>query len=103
METERLGSIKNDPQIKTMGRDPFNYLDAREPPPKPSAELIAQPFQFPFAATALSQMELIEEDKLKDPSIFPPGRLDEDGQQVDLRHIPNGHAVPHQIQGWKTR
>jgi hypothetical protein len=39
----------------------------------------------PITTAAYSQLALIPEDNIKDPKLFPPGKYDEDLQQVDLR------------------
>jgi len=55
--------------------------DALAPAAQSRAELIG------FAnASQLSQLRLLQEELLAQPELFPEGRLDQDLQQVDLRH-----------------
>ncbi len=38
-------------------------------------------------SAAMSQLKLLPEDNICNPDIFPPGKLDKDGQQIDLRKM----------------
>lgn len=48
-------------------------------PPNPASAL-------PNISAVLTQLAVAKGDEKKDPKLFPPGRYDEHGQQVDLRH-----------------
>jgi NAD(P)-dependent dehydrogenase (short-subunit alcohol dehydrogenase family) len=48
-------------------------------------------------AAALSQLVLLPEDALQEPTLFPAGQLDQDLQQVDLRDRNSWRLLMHEV------
>jgi NAD(P)-dependent dehydrogenase (short-subunit alcohol dehydrogenase family) len=58
---------------------------------------LSQPEALPLSSAEMTQLELIEEDRVRGEQVFPQGRLDADLQQVDLREVNSWRLRAHEV------
>ncbi|MFK7991615.1 MAG: SDR family NAD(P)-dependent oxidoreductase [Sandaracinaceae bacterium] len=97
----RLDFIVNN-ACQTVRRPPgfYEHLMEKELGAGPSSEVHAlvasQRTAVPVPSAALSQLRLLEEDRVDPTALFPLGKLDADLQQVDLRRVNSWRLKMHE-------